>query len=471
MRSLAALLVSLIGSGNVHAATINAPSCSNADITTAISSASDGDTVAVPSGNCSWTGSVTIPNTKGVVLQGAGAGATHIALGTNTLYLATSSVRQPIRITGFRWIKNNAVPAIQIMGTAQNWRIDHNHFQGTDHSNYTIRVGDASGNTDNFTYGLIDHNTFSEFPTAIFIEFDRGLTDAIAEGDWVWSQTAQRGTAQAVYIEDNTFSGTSGGNSEQVIDCRWGCKYVMRYNQINNPWISTHSGCTNGGRDPMWQEIYNNTFSQNNPYPGNEIEMRSTSGVFFGNTSASMIQFVMSVDHERSYRTDCAGPYGAQADGTRAWDENSVVGWRAMGQPGWGPPQTSNMTNPSFAGVFAWGNRNNGATVDISVANNDGNTPAHVVSRREYFNEAHISSGVLASRPSTCSAGPANRDVYRATDENTFGVTLYICSATNTWTKHYEPYTYPHPLQGGGGGPDTTPPAAPTNLLVSGAQE
>lgn len=446
------IIVLLLYPHLAHSATINASSCSNADITTAITSASDGDTVSIPTGNCTWTGSVTVPNTKGLILQGAGAGSTNITVAGNTLYLVTSSARQPIRVTAMRWIKNTSTPAIELTGTATDWRIDHNEFQGTDHAGRTIVVGDDDGNTDNYTYGVIDHNTFSEFPTAIFIEWDRGLTDPVASGDWIWSQTAQRGTAQAVYIEDNTFSGTSGGSNEQIIDCRWGCKYVLRYNAINNPWISTHSGCTNGGRDPMWQEIYNNTFTENNPYGGNEIEMRSTSGVFFGNTSAATIQFVMSVDHERSYRTDCAGPYGGQANGARAWDENSDVAWRAMGQPGWGPPQASDMSAYSFAGVFAWGNTNNGSLVNLTVANNSGNTPTHVVSNREYFNSAGIASGTLASRPSTCSAGPANRDVYRSTNENALGVTLYICSATNTWTKHYEPYTYPHPLVDGGGG-------------------
>jgi hypothetical protein len=43
--------------------------------------------------------------------------------------------------------------------------------------------------------------------------------------------------------------------------------------------------------------------------------------------------------------------------------------------------------------------------------------------------------------------------------------TLYKCTAINTWTAYYTPYTYPHPLRNENQG-DTTPPAAPGGLSV-----
>jgi hypothetical protein len=74
--------------------------------------------------------------------------------------------------------------------------------------------------------------------------------------------------------------------------------------------------------------------------------------------------------------------------------------------------------------------------------------------------------GTLANRPTTCQTssetvfGNGAAGVgYFATDVGAQG-TLYTCSATNTWTVFYTPYTYPHPLTTG----DPQPPAPPTAL-------
>jgi hypothetical protein len=62
-----------------------------------------------------------------------------------------------------------------------------------------------------------------------------------------------------------------------------------------------------------------------------------------------------------------------------------------------------------------------------------------------------VGSGTLASRPSTCTTGVA----YWATDQGNWNQSgsggqgeLFKCTATNTWTLIYTPYTYPHPLTG-----------------------
>jgi hypothetical protein len=101
----------------------------------------------------------------------------------------------------------------------------------------------------------------------------------------------------------------------------------------------------------------------------------------------------------------------------------------------------------------------------------------HVVNNRDYFNAvgnaqtsptspfngiSGMGFGTLANRPTTCTtnplplAGGASTSVgetgggvgYFATDQGAQG-TLYRCSATNTWTVHYTPYAYPHPLTSG----------------------
>ncbi|MGA9315345.1 MAG: hypothetical protein WBV77_12025 [Solirubrobacteraceae bacterium] len=84
--------------------------------------------------------------------------------------------------------------------------------------------------------------------------------------------------------------------------------------------------------------------------------------------------------------------------------------------------------------------------------------------------------GLLAARPSTCTPGPGGTYyssptgsygvAYWATDANSGNGELYVCTATNTWTGIYQPYTYPHPLVAGtqSGG---NPPNPPQNLTAT----
>jgi len=80
-------------------------------------------------------------------------------------------------------------------------------------------------------------------------------------------------------------------------------------------------------------------------------------------------------------------------------------------------------------------------------------------------------SGLLSARPSTCTAGMGG--TFGASPTGSFGVaywatdtnTLYICTATNTWTAYYRPYTYPHPLVTGS--QTAGAPLPPTNLLIT----
>ena len=84
--------------------------------------------------------------------------------------------------------------------------------------------------------------------------------------------------------------------------------------------------------------------------------------------------------------------------------------------------------------------------------------------------------GLAASRPATCTAGPGGTYgtsptgsygvAYFATDANSGNGELYVCTAPNTWTAVYQPYTYPHPLVGGNSTSSNTPPP-PTGLVSS----
>jgi hypothetical protein len=107
---------------------------------------------------------------------------------------------------------------------------------------------------------------------------------------------------------------------------------------------------------------------------------------------------------------------------------------------------------------------------------------ARVIANRDFYNENFAQSaqsstsspfngssgmghGTYANMPSSCTTGVG----YWATDQGNWNQSgsggqgqLYLCTAANTWTLSYTPYTYPHPLTGTGGTGTTLPP--PTGL-------
>ena len=84
---------------------------------------------------------------------------------------------------------------------------------------------------------------------------------------------------------------------------------------------------------------------------------------------------------------------------------------------------------------------NNGGTNDYTTAEIAQNRDYYDMVPSGYNGTSGVGVGLLAARPSTCTAGVG----YWATDHST----LYQCGAGNTWSTYYTPYTYPHPLDTG----------------------
>jgi hypothetical protein len=148
--------------------------------------------------------------------------------------------------------------------------------------------------------------------------------------------------------------------------------------------------------------------------------------------------------------------------------------------------------------IYAWQNvdASTSGKVPIDIENPWGVTSPgvadHIKANRDYYDAVSQSSqtsstspfngttgmgfGTLANRPATCTHQTAPNGengggvAYWATDQGEWNSgnagadgQLYRCSATNTWTVAYVPYSYPHPLQGG----KVTPvPSAPTHLRI-----
>ena len=140
----------------------------------------------------------------------------------------------------------------------------------------------------------------------------------------------------------------------------------------------------------------------------------------------------------------------------------------ALDQPGRGkgnlladkdPVLTGSWPHQALEPVYAWGNSyNNSQQLDV------GSRYPTVQENRDFYNQktpfdgtVGVGVGKLAERPKICTPGVA----YWASDEGEWDSThegpdgqLYVCSAPNTWSVYYKPYTYPHPLVTG------TPPSS-----------
>jgi len=459
---IALLLIPSLAVADTH----NAESCSAAHIQVAIDASVDGDTVTVPPGECPWTSHVTISN-KGITLQGAGygEGGTLITMGAYRLYIYVADGNSLTTVTKFKFIKNQNSngnqegdivihnldnPVVETMGPL--FRITDNYF---DYNNYR---GYGGVSTADIVYGLIDNNTFNNF-------YDYGVFVKYSGNDYgreAWSMAQSIGTNRAVYVENNTFNGqtTSPVQLNHAVSGNSSMKYVARYNTLNRSTLVSHAGCTGGFYQPIWQEMYKNIIDAEG---GAAMSwFRSASGVSWGNTFPSAPSWAnpIKIDNERSTRADCLATIteiNKPCNGTQDFDENKedMTGWRCLGQPGWGPTQTSGTSYGMdlgyvFSGVFVWGNVKGAAqTATNLVLNGTNATQAlHLVFGRELFNSANMTIG--GAKPETCSFdADVGRDIYVDTTDANKPI-IWQCSAKDTWTQHWTPYTCPHPLAGAG---------------------
>jgi hypothetical protein len=220
----------------------------------------------------------------------------------------------------------------------------------------------------------------------------------------------------------------------------------------------------------------------------------SNTYVVFNNTLSGVSKSgdPIVVQHYCSF-PDCIDNAGAgwgleQCDGTQSRDGNRSPTTTHRGYPCWRQPGRD--LNGAYQPVYSWNNKwSDGVRIDM-LYNGGGSAPDystnHMQEDREWYNGVSINAqtsasspfdgttgmgfGTFARRPTTCTTssetglGAGDAGVgYFATDVGAQG-TLYTCSATDTWTVYYTPYTYPHPLQGA----SEEPPDPPTNFRIIG---
>jgi hypothetical protein len=459
MRRLIPVVSLLLLAVPANAADINAASCSSTDVQNAIDSAIAGDRVLVPAGNCTWTFTVIIAAGQDITLQGAGIGQTII----NNAGLTVN--RAAVRITGFEFQD----PDIEMR--AQNWRIDHNKLEN---SSSVAAILATNRTTDEVPPwpGLVDHNEFIRGRVVVF------ATQAdIDKQHFVWRQARPHGGPNFVFVEDNTFD--ANGVNGNMVDANRAGRYVFRFNTHSGPKnIEMHSmqGC-NTRATHAW-EVYGNTLDNPDTPWFVAFLVRGGTGMIFDNTVTGNYTEMVGMDNVRSF-VDVGGTCGA-CDGNSSVDGNTPgeFGWACRDQIGRGQDDPGTYPTPQASDpAYYWQNTFNGSPRDPTVRQcGDGIKPgqscADIVQNRDYYDEdtpfdgtTGVGVGTIANRPATCTTGVG----YWATEEGEWNSRqagpdgqLYRCTATDTWTLYYTPFTYPHPMQSGA----VVRPLPPTNLGV-----
>lgn len=398
---LAALAILLVPAA-ARAATYTAASCSSSDFSTAIASATDGDTVQGPAdgGNASWTSNVTV--TKGITLNFNGCS---ISPNGYHLYIAADTVASTtvtgLTCTGCAYSGGTDAP-IQFQTSHSPYSMPFRFYNNTLSGSGTFIFIDGSQNWDaganNLGPGLIDHNSFTASAGADEIIHILGC----GSGTACWTPDVTPGSENMIVVENNVFTETSTTYPAAAEEAYYGAVFAWRYNQMHYAGNDIHgyNGTDYAGR---WAEIYNNTYYGSS---GTDccIYMRGGSGVYFNNTLIG--NAAINVGPLCGSSDYCGGS------------------WPMPSQTGRG------ITGTTYSPQYIWGN------IDVAQIVNETKT--------------YIQIGGSPADATNCTGHPGN--VCDAISTAVQPATLERCqsaadvSAGCPVSYTYTPYTYPHPL-------------------------
>jgi hypothetical protein len=461
-----------------------------ANVNSALSSAADGATITFAAGNYNWGGAIIdqFSNTKGVTLRCQTKHACVVSLGTSYVFsLAYSGNNTKLyRISGFTFTNIVCPVCIEVYGTGtlNNLRIDNNRFTGADASVPTIFILGTNA-LDGEVFGSMDRNLMDGPNAFMFLKVLGPLNRP-------WGPSP-RGTIKNIFVEDNTFNFDQNNILVGCVDAHERAAIVWRFNSVTNCRVNTH-GVAHGGIKNF--EVYRNTVSKTESgtwggtdcyrciYSQGSGEIYIWDNVLNGAT-ATLNFSTIEILYYRS-GTTFPGTFGI-CDGTKSIDGNTAPTATHRGWPCWAQPGRMEVDGAPVWGklapvlVFRNTNGATGAKVDVVVAGQGSDpdyTDVHLIDNRDYFNAVSASAqtsatspfsgtvgvghGILARRPTSCThtTAPDGDDgggvMYWATDVGNWngkvggaqGV-MYRCLATNTWTQHYTPFKYPHPLRVG----------------------
>jgi len=407
-------------------------------------------------------------------------------------------------------------------------RVDHSHFWNAGVSGSGECLGVVYGSVT----GVYDHNLWDMPVGGVNngVRVSNGQTmfgDTSGNANLSWSNPTNPGNSAYVFFEDNIYNGSisndCNGGGRQVFRHN-------TFNQSSVQTHEMEGDLRGCRATEVYQNTFNGAVGDTIT-SFTAVGCRMGTCLIWGNV-VNLYENVVSLQHDRTngHPFDIpANGFGycgtlGVTPGFSNWDGNSttIVGYPCMDQPARGQsdvvsgnfPNKCNMTTfPGGCSVFTgswphnklepiyeWLNQfqvGAGGGWNHTVYNPD-ISPAGLQifqANRDYYaytlswngsaftgtafnGTVGTGSGLLSARPSTCTAGPGGTFgasptgsygvAYWATDANSGNGQLSICTATNTWTAVYTPFTYPHPiiaasLSGGGG----TNVAAPTSLTAT----
>lgn len=467
MRKLICLLT-LLAALPASAVTFNAATCSIADVTTALTSSSDGDTINIPGGSCTWNATLTV--SKAVTIQGAGAtldsgfvtggvasGSTNLAGGRFTVTVAAGKT---VVIGGFNL---TGTAGFNMTTASKSWRIHHVRFTQVTGFTQNRHIW-IEGTSNDYTQGVIDHIEVYD-PNGIQIH----PRETMWGGNNSWMRPLDLGGPDAIYIEDSYFSQPTSSYdvSSPITDCDGGGRLVFRHNTIFLNYFEMHDAVVPGSRSCRKWEVYQNTWvttaaAMLNPGQFAQIAIRGGTGMVWSNRLRSTtFSNDMTYSNYRTYQGNNGDPWNALCqssgaakaclNGTTApitCTSDSQCGGQAGscqkidGSGGSGLPTnypcrdqmgtSGNIVQGRVPALF-WDNRfdgganNNIAAGPVSLTVNGSPVLTYTVANRDYC----ITTS--ATMPMSCG-----------------GITT-----------QYTPYTYPHPLALG-----IIAPRTPGNLTV-----
>ena len=465
----------------------------------------DGDTITVPNGTFSWTG--TLKLTKAVTIQGQtncniDAGTCD---GRTKLTDNVSNRNNPMielrgnggqRLTGLTFSKGSTTNmyngGIRLEQGTNPLRIDHCHF---DDVYWQPNIG-----WYDYNYGVIDHVVQTKGHGGLVYCHMGAHGKGGDKGDYSFEQPAGFGGPNFLFIETGWW--------EHGPDIHAGGKCCVRYNHIDGPagpsdgQIVSHGTARTykDGRGGRCYEVYNNDIHGNNDYRGIDGP-DSGSAVWHDNTWTNNNLHLHEISTQAYRLMYSFGTPFYGADGANAWDYNvteangthvdghapylfdsgtftgvlsdSSKNWPVNKWAGYSLKRTSDGATAAITG-------NSATTLTVTQAYNQnfgaGNGyEIHKVLRA--FDQPGLGAGAHINRSSPAWPAQASEPMYSWNNKNldngsainfetSPGGSFTILEGRDFFNNRpmpgYTPYTYPHPLTGGSPAPSPTPAPSAT---------